>query len=146
MVNDKRIWMDAEKVDLVLNWKVPTNRDLLRGVYWVCRVSTDDIPNIWIPMGILSTIMGDTVPFQWGYTEQHAFDEVKMLAHNVREHHRVLLDYLKSALPVWMITDGCATGISGLVSQGEDWKNAKVAVFYSAKLNKKFHPAKLRCS
>jgi hypothetical protein len=34
-----------------------------------------------------------------------------------------------------MITDGCATGISGLVSQGEDWKTAKIAAFYSAKLN-----------
>ena len=31
--------------------------------------------------------------------------------------------------------DGCATGISGLVSQGLDWKSAKIAVFYSAKLN-----------
>ena len=34
-----------------------------------------------------------------------------------------------------MITDGLATGISGVVSQGEDWKMAKVAAFYSAKLN-----------
>ena len=34
-----------------------------------------------------------------------------------------------------MITDGCSTGISGLVSQGEDWKTAKIAAFYSAKLN-----------
>ena len=34
-----------------------------------------------------------------------------------------------------MITDGCSTGISGLVSQGNDWKTAKIAAFYSAKLN-----------
>jgi hypothetical protein len=35
-----------------------------------------------------------------------------------------------------MITDGCATGIS-LISQGnlKDWKTAKIAAFYSAKLN-----------
>jgi hypothetical protein len=38
-------------------------------------------------------------------------------------------------LPIWMITDGCATGISGLISQGNDWKTAKIAAFYSAKLN-----------
>ena len=31
--------------------------------------------------------------------------------------------------------DGCSTGIAGVVSQGEDWKNAYVAAFYSAKLN-----------
>jgi hypothetical protein len=34
-----------------------------------------------------------------------------------------------------MVMDGCATGISGVVSQGKDWKNARVVVFYSAKLN-----------
>ena len=31
--------------------------------------------------------------------------------------------------------DGCATGILGLVSQGEDWKMARIAAFYSVKLN-----------
>ena len=31
--------------------------------------------------------------------------------------------------------DGCSTGISGIISQGEDWKIAKIAAFYSAKLN-----------
>ena len=36
---------------------------------------------------------------------------------------------------IWMITNGCSTGISGLVSQGEDWKTAKIAAFYSVKLN-----------
>ena len=33
-----------------------------------------------------------------------------------------------------MITDGCSTGISGLVSQGENWKTVNIAAFYSAKL------------
>jgi len=45
------------------------------------------------------------------------------------------LNYDKAALPVWMVTDGCSTGIAGLVSQGEDWRTAKIAAFYSAKLN-----------
>ena len=34
-----------------------------------------------------------------------------------------------------MITDRCSTGISSLISQGQDWKTAKIAAFYSAKLN-----------
>jgi hypothetical protein len=34
-----------------------------------------------------------------------------------------------------MVTDGCATEISGLISQGDDWKTARIAAFYSAKLN-----------
>ncbi len=34
-----------------------------------------------------------------------------------------------------MVTDGCSTGVDGLVSQGADWKTARIAAFYSAKLN-----------
>ncbi len=34
-----------------------------------------------------------------------------------------------------MVTDTSSTGIAGVISQGEDWKNAKVAAFFSAKLN-----------
>ena len=94
-----------------------------------------DIPNVRIPMGILSSITGDTVPFRWGYTEQRAFEEVKALVHHAQEHQRIPLDYSADALPIWMITDACATGISGLVSQGKDWKTAKIPAFYSAKLN-----------
>jgi hypothetical protein len=37
--------------------------------------------------------------------------------------------------PIFLITDGCATGIAGIVSQGQDWQSAKVAAFFSAKLN-----------
>jgi hypothetical protein len=40
-----------------------------------------------------------------------------------------------SASSIWMVTDGCSTGISGLISQGDNWKSAKITAFYSAKLN-----------
>ena len=75
------------------------------------------------------------MPFRWGYTEQRAFDEVKDLVHVARTHRRVPLDYSSEAPPIWLVTDGCASGISGVVSQGPDWKTAKIAVFYSTKLN-----------
>ena len=86
-------------------------------------------------MGVLSSITGDTVPFRWGYTEQRAFDEVKALVHLVRENRQVPLNYSEGVLPIWMVTDGCSTGILGVISQGENWKTAKIAAFYSAKLN-----------
>ena len=74
-----------------------------------------------------------TPPF-WSHRER-AFEDVKTLVHQAREHHRVPLTYAANAPPIWMITDGCSTGIFGLVSQGNDWKQAKLAAFYSAKLN-----------
>ena len=57
------IQMDSEKVDGVLNWKTPTNRDLLRGFIGSVGYLADDIPNIRLPLGILSTVTGDAVPF-----------------------------------------------------------------------------------
>ena len=135
IIDDDGIRMDPHKVDSVLSWKVPTNRDLLRGFIGSVGYLADDIPNVRLPLGILSAITGDTVPFRWGYTEQRAFDEVKSLVNAARNHSRVPLDYSPGAPPVWMVTDGCATGISGLISQGPDWKTAKIAAFYSAKLN-----------
>ena len=135
IIDDDGIRMDPDKVDSVVNWKVPTNRDLLRGFLGSVGYLADDVPGVRVPMGILTALTGDTVPFCWTYTEQRAFEDVKHLVHQARDHRRVPLDYSKDAPMIWMVMDGCATGISGLVSQGNDWKTAKIAAFYSAKLN-----------
>ena len=45
------------------------------------------------------------------------------------------IQYGPDAEPVFLLTDGCATGIAGVVCQGPEWKKAKVAAFFSAKLN-----------
>ena len=129
------IKMDPEKVDDVLAWKTPTNRDLLRGFIGSVGYLADDIPNIRIPLGILSAITGDKVPFRWTHTEHRAFEEAKNLVHAARNHSRHPITYGPNAEQVWMVTDGCLTGIAGVVSQGSNWKTAKVAAFYSAKLN-----------
>jgi hypothetical protein len=63
IVDDEGICMDADKVDSVLKWKTPTNRDLLRGFIGSVGYLADDIPNIRSPMGVLSAITGDSVPF-----------------------------------------------------------------------------------
>ena len=78
--------MDAEKIDSVLNWKTPTNHDLLRVFIGSVGYLVDDIPNVRIPMGTLSKITGDAVPFQWSYTKQCAFDEVKSLTQSAWDH------------------------------------------------------------
>ena len=61
IIDDNGIRMDAEKVDSVVNWKVPTNRDLLHGFIGTVGYLADDILNVRIPLGILSSITGDTV-------------------------------------------------------------------------------------
>ena len=61
------------------------------------------------------------MPFHSGYTEQWVFEDVKELVQAARDHHRRPLEYSSKADLVWMVTDGCGTGISGVVSQGKDW-------------------------
>jgi hypothetical protein len=36
---------------------------------------------------------------------------------------------------LYLVTDGCNSGIAGVVCQGESWKNSKVAAFFPEKLN-----------
>jgi hypothetical protein len=135
IIDNEGIQMDPEKVDTDLAWKTPTNRDLLRGFIGSVGYLADNIPDIRIPLGILSAITGDKVPFHWGFTEQRVFEDIKRLTHEAQLHSRRPILYAKDAPQVWMITDGCATGIAGVISQGIDWKNAYVAAFYSEKLN-----------
>lgn len=86
-------------------------------------------------MAVLHGLTGDTVSFHWGFTKQQAFEDVKLLVQTACKHHQVPLDYSKMAAQIWMVTNGCSTGGAGLVSQGEDWRTAKIWAFYSAKLN-----------
>ncbi len=93
VVDENGIRMDHDKVDSVLNWKTPTNHDLLRGFLSSVGYLADDVPGVRIPMGILSSITGDTVLFRWTYMEQRAFEDVKSLVHQAWDHHRVPLSY-----------------------------------------------------
>ncbi|KAJ3482856.1 hypothetical protein NLI96_g6704 [Meripilus lineatus] len=135
IVDDKGIRMDPDKVDNVLNWKVPTTKELLRGFLGSVGYLADDIATVRVPMGILTPLVGSTSSFHWEPTHQRAFDEIKQLVQAHREHHRVPLNYAVGAPHIWLITDGSLAGISGVISQGEDWKKGQVAAFFSAKLS-----------
>ena len=135
IITDDGIRMDPEKVNRVLNWKVPTNRTLCRGFIGSVGYLADDIHKVRIPMGVLSEASAETRPFQWGHTEQRAFEEVKRYVSACAPHCQVPLDYGKERAPIWVMTDACGNGIGGVVAQGPSWKKAKVAAFYSAKMS-----------
>ena len=135
IVDDDGIRMDPNKVDSILKWKPPTNKELLRGFLGSVGYLADDIATIRIPMGILSSLTGSNTSFLWDFTHQRAFDEIKQLVHAHREHHRRPLDYSSDADPIWLVTDGSHGGIAGVVSQGPDYHSGQVAAFFSAKLS-----------
>ena len=119
----------------MVNWKTPTNRNLLRGFIGSAGYLADDIYKVRVPMGVLSAITGDNVPFKWTNTEQCAFERVKQYVQACRDHRRVPLVYGGTAPRVWLMTDACINGVATVIAQGDDWKTANVAAFFSAKLS-----------
>ena len=55
--------MDPDKVDMVINWKIPMNCDLLHGFIGSVGYLADNISNIRIPMSTLSALTEDTILF-----------------------------------------------------------------------------------
>jgi hypothetical protein len=135
IVDDDGIRMDPDKVDSMVNWKTPTNRDLLRGFIGLAGYLGDNIYKVRVPMGVLSAITGDNIPFKWTNTEQWAFERVKQYVQACHNHRRVLLVYSKTAPCVWLMMDACINGITIVIVQGADWKTANIAAFFSAKLS-----------
>ena len=99
IVDDDGIHMDSDKVDMVKNWKTPTNHDRLCRFLGSIGYLVDDVPGVRIPIGILSALTRDMVPFHWTFTEQQAFEDMKHLVHQARNHCWVPLNYEKSAPP-----------------------------------------------
>ncbi len=135
IVDDGGIRMDPDKVDSVMHWKPPTSKQLLQAFLGSVGYLADDVGLVWIPMGVLTELVGPNRVFNWTHTHQRAFDEVKRLVHTHRVHHRVPLDYTDGAAPIWLVTDGSVSSIAGAVSQGADRRTAQVAAFFSAKLS-----------
>lgn len=75
------------------------------------------------------------MPFHWDFTQQRAFDKVKQYVATCAKHSRVPLDYSADADPIWLMSDASGKGIACVIAQGAEWKTARVAAFYSAKLN-----------
>lgn len=52
IIDDQGIRMDPNKVDSVLNWKVPTSKELLRGFLGSVGYLADDIATVRIPTSV----------------------------------------------------------------------------------------------
>src|SRR6266567_849851 len=62
VVDEDGIQMDPYKVDALVRWKAPVNRELLHGFLGAAGYLADDIDRVRIPMGILHRLTSDQVP------------------------------------------------------------------------------------
>ena len=135
VVDDNGIHMDPYKVDKVVSWKTPTNKDLLRSFIGAVEFLAPNCKGIRIPMGQLSSLTAESRPWRWDDTAQRSFNKVKQIVSEHRDGRRKALDYSPGAAPIYVTTDGCLTGGGGYVSQGKDPENADVVAFWSGKWN-----------
>ena len=77
--------MDPEKVDKIVSWKMPTNKDLLAGFIGAVGYLAPGCKKVRIPLGHLHKLAAPGTPWHWSFTEQQAFDQVKELVHQHRE-------------------------------------------------------------
>ena len=135
VIDKKGILMDPHKVDKISNWKVPTNKDLLRSFIGAVGFLAPDCKGIRIPMGHLSGMTNQSQPWCWDDTAQRAFNEVKKIVESHRNLQRVALNYAPDANLIWVTTDGCLTGGGGYISQGPKPEEAGIVGFWSGKWN-----------
>ena len=127
--------MDPYKVDKVVSWKTPTNKDLLRSFVGAVGFLAPNCKGIRIPMGQLSSLTAESCPWRWDDTAQRSFDQVKQTVNKHRNRQRKALDYSPNAAPIYVTTDRCLMGGGGYVSQGKEPENANIVAFWSGKWN-----------
>jgi len=67
--------------------------------------------------------------------EQQAFETIKRYMASCAPHSCVPLEYGNDHDPIWVMTDACGNGIGGIIAQGQEWKSARVAALYLAKMS-----------
>ena len=77
IVTNDGIHMDPEKVNRILNWKTLTNRSFCKGFIGSVGYLADDIYKVRVHLGVLAEACAETKPFEWNFTEQHAFEAAK---------------------------------------------------------------------
>ena len=126
--------MYPAKVYVIEKWKVLSSRDLVHGFLDAVGYLAPNIPKIRMPVQVLADMTRTDRSSHWNSLEQRAFDSIRMLVKDFREHRWIILKYGEDVPPICTVTDASASGIGGLVSQGKDWRTAKIAAFFSAKL------------
>lgn len=87
IIDSDGIRTDPDKVDLIVNWKTPTNKSLLLSFIGSVGYLVPGCIGVQVPMQALSKVAAPLTPWKWAKTEAHAFDEVKWIVHQWQNNH-----------------------------------------------------------
>jgi hypothetical protein len=84
----------------------------------------------------LSAAAQNNRKFLWTPLYEKCFQQIKLLA-----CRSPILKLINPALdePIWVITDGCQSGVGAMYGQGKDWETCRPAGFLSRKFNTAQH-------
>ena len=135
VIDDEGIRMDSHKVNKLVSWKTPMNKDLLRSFIGVVGFLAPNCKGVRVPMGHLSSLTTKSQPWRWDDTVQRSFNKVKQIVDKHRDQCQKALDYSPGTALIYVTMDGCLTGRGGYMSQGLNPKNVAIVAFWSRKWN-----------
>lgn len=135
IIDAEGIQMDPVKVDSMVNWKTPTNKNLLALFIGSVGYLAPGCMGVQVPMHTLSKAVVLTTMWCWTDTEACAFTEVKEIVGKWCSTRRKPIDYSPMAPPINLCCDASLTGGSGVILQCKDFLTVNVICFWLGKFN-----------
>jgi hypothetical protein len=130
IIDDKGIHTDSNKMEQVINWRVPRNAHDVQRFLGLIQYLQQFMPNVSAFMSPLSAITRNGRSFEWRPLHQKCFDEIKAMARKTPILRPI---NVKDTRPIWVICDASLSGIGAMYGQGEDWQTCRPAGFMSKK-------------
>lgn len=115
-----------------MSWTVPRNIKELRGFLGLVQYLRNFVVGLAESTAVLSKLTTKATTrideTNWGPAEQTAFEKIKNTMVNLPCLRPI--DHA-SSVPVWVMTDASQVGLGAVLMQGEDYKTAITAAYYS---------------
>ncbi|PLW12767.1 hypothetical protein PCASD_25391 [Puccinia coronata f. sp. avenae] len=127
----KGVRADSDKVDQILNWPLPQSpkgvKKFLRTVQWMKKFIWGLQKYVGTLTPLTSTKL-DASKFNWGETEEMAFNNIKRIMTSLPCLKSIDYDLDD---PLWLFTDASGSGLGAALFQGKDWKGASPIAYES---------------
>ena len=132
VMSPKGLEADQEKLKKIMEWPAPTNKKQVHTFMGFLNWIRKFVPQVSTHTMVLNKLIAKNARFNWGPTQQEAFDTIKTIIKRIQPLRNIDYD---SKDPIWLITDSSNTGIGGILAQGKEWDTAIPIEFESRQYN-----------